>query len=304
MSDTPAPIAGASQSSLWSAQLLEIGPTSASTWPRWRTRLPGAVAAFSRVVSAQFYVTGHIRRPNYSEANLEDILKDPVKAKDLNNWANFAEALKAIVTAWGGSQAATAIELFDTTFGNIRPISYLQQKLLNSLGDSGTGAKKVVVVKLLTRRDWLEDEDPHLYFAAFEGKLAQLNASYKADADAFPDNQSVDAQANRLAAFLRNLAHNLVLCNVPSSYANIITPHLKRGRPTTTSWSRSSSSTRPASRARPSSISTLAESLHATSSSPPRKRRRRRSLTLRRSTTASARAPALLGAPAPRGAAR
>jgi len=222
MANLPTSVAGASQSNLWSTMFLEIGPISALTWPRWESKLPGAVAAFSRVAGAHFYVNGRKKRPDYNAANLDSHLEDDAKARALNDWIRVADSLKAIVTAWGGSHACAAVDLFDTQYSDVPGL----WKLLKSLGDSGTGAKKVVVLKSLTSRKWHKDGDPHAYFAAFEAELAQLNSAYKAAADSDPTDVGIDAQADRLAALSMNVARDIALLNLLSDYGDHLTPHM------------------------------------------------------------------------------
>ncbi|TNY21424.1 hypothetical protein DMC30DRAFT_394841 [Rhodotorula diobovata] len=223
MSNTITSVGGASQSALWGNQFVEIGPISAATWPRWKSKLPGAVAAFSRVPAAQFYLNGRKVRPDYDLSTIDAILDDDVKAKVFDSWCRITDSLKSIVSNWGSGRARAAVELFDTQYGNAPGL----WKILNKLGDSGTGAEKIVVLKSLMSREWHEEDDPHVYFADFEAELAQVNAAYKSAAEALAGDDSPDNQADHLAALSLNVARDIVLANLPHDYADLMSPHLR-----------------------------------------------------------------------------
>ncbi|GAA5916738.1 hypothetical protein JCM5296_003934, partial [Sporobolomyces johnsonii] len=214
-----------SASYMYRDALLKLGPLSSSSWPRWAQLLPKVVAGYAGVAGAEWYLTGAIKREDYTAAGIPQVLSDPVKQKEYEKWVRLADALKMVVVTYGGADAEARVETYETKLGNAPG---LWNSLEEWYGRTETGAERVVQVAEIFNSRWDETTSPAVWIAELRKKQAIINSVYKADAKKAADQTDCNVIADLNTAISSSLLRDLILAFLPDSYADTILQDVTR----------------------------------------------------------------------------
>ncbi|GAA5883512.1 hypothetical protein JCM1840_004243 [Sporobolomyces johnsonii] len=209
---------------------LELLPSiSTHTWPQWREALPEAVSLMTGLPGIALRLDGRARYPGYTIDEvilfLDEPERDPTKVARYNTWVKITVALKHAVVKYGGADAAARLEGFDTNLGDAPK---LWKELSKWYGETEGGVEKILALYRVLNLRWDEAESPALHFARTYALWAQLNTSYKADAELSTDTTNPDVVSDRTRAISTPLQRDLFLASLPRSMLDILGPSIKR----------------------------------------------------------------------------